>query len=101
MDFEMTPATPANITTAATASAAATAAATTATTTTAAATATPAENFGPVICPHNATSPDTCWANGAWQMCPVDRQGAYDKVMAKRGDQTVRPTLYNVDLMGP
>ena len=54
----------------------------------------------PVNCPHSETHSDTCWANSAWRMCPVDRQGAYEKVMAKRGGQTVKPKPYSVDPMG-
>jgi len=52
------------------------------------------EAHNPVNCPHSAMHADTCWGNSAYQMCPIDRQGAYMKVMAKRGDQSAMHTVF-------
>lgn len=41
----------------------------------------------PVFCPDGSTDA-TCWADSAFQQCPQNRQGAYDRVMvAKTGGQ--------------
>ena len=40
--------------------------------------------YDPANCPHAPHNTKTCWADSVYQQCPVDRQGAYDAVMAMR-----------------
>jgi len=47
----------------------------------------------PALCPHGLTSA-TCWGDSAYQMCPLDRQGAYHKVMARRGSQEAMHAVF-------
>jgi len=45
-------------------------------------------------CPHNKQVPATCWADSAYQKCPIDRQGAYDAVMDQKGDPREMHAVY-------
>jgi len=49
----------------------------------------------PSNCPMYADKhPDTCWGNTAYQVCPVDRSGAYHAVMKHRGNQKAMYDAY-------
>ena len=48
--------------------------------------------------PHGQTNLRTCWGDSAYQMCPLNRQGAYDLVQAavsKDGDQAKAYAVYH------
>ena len=48
----------------------------------------------PSNCPMYTHLPGTCWGNTAYQVCHVDRAGAYDAIMKHRGNQRAMYDAY-------
>lgn len=55
----------------------------------------PTTAFDPTNCPHGEASWGTCWGDSAYQMCPKNRQAAYEAVIEnKQGDDKAMHAAY-------